>query len=309
MKGSRIFYLYLALFLGVAALSTSSIFVKLSTAPAPVIAFYRMLLSTLFIIPMLLWNKNAWKEFRSLTARQLLLFVLSGLLLAVHFILWFESLRFTSVASSTVLVTLQPLFAFIGGYFLFGEKLKGMAIMGGILAILGSIIIGVGDIKIGGMALLGDCLALLGAAVITAYFLIGQHVRKAISLSVYTFIVYLASSVFLIVYCVALQYPLTGYSGENWLLFLGLALIPTLLGHTVMNWLIRWLSTSTISMSILGEPVGTCILAYFILGEIITMEQAVGASVILFGIFLYIYSQQMAGKKELEPKGQQVINS
>lgn len=222
----------------------------------------------------------------------------SGLLLGIHYILWFESLRFTSVASSTVLVTMQPLFAFIGSYFLFGERLKKLSIFGGFLSIIGSCVIGWGDFKIGGTALIGDVLALLGAAVITMYFLIGQHMRKKLSLITYVFICYLSSSLFLLVYSITLKYPLIGYPKSDWLWFFCLALISTILGQTILNWLIKWLSTSTISMSILGEPVGTCILAYYILGQGISYNQILGSAIILIGIAIFLTGQTTRPKKE-----------
>lgn len=264
---------YIFLLVGVLAISTSAIFVKLSTAPAPIIATYRLVFSTLMILPIILLNKKYLIEIKQLTLKQLSAVFSSGLFLAIHYILWFESLRFTSVASSTVLVTMQPLFAFVGSYFFFGEKLKKLSLFGGFLSILGSFIIGFGDFKIGGIALIGDILALLAAGVITAYFLIGQSIRKQLSLVAYVFICYLSSSVFLLGYSVILKYPLVGYPNSDWLWFFCLALISTILGQTVLNWLIKWLSASTISMSILGEPIGTCILAYLILGESITYNQ------------------------------------
>ncbi|MED4731701.1 DMT family transporter [Aneurinibacillus migulanus] len=288
MNNTRAFSLYLLLCFAVLALSTSAIFVKLSSAPAPIIAAYRMFFSTVLLLPIFFYSKTAFQEIRGLTKKKWLLGILSGVFLAIHYVLWFESLRFTSVASSTVLVTLQPIFAFVGGYFLFGEKLKGLAIGGGVLAVFGSFIIGWGDFKIGGDALFGDILALLGAATITAYFLIGQHLRKSLSLVPYTFIGYSTSALFLFGYSLVLNHPITGYPTSDWVLFFCLAFVSTLLGQTIFNWLIKWLNTSTISMSILGEPIGTCILAYFILGEVVTRQQLIGSGVILLGIFLFL---------------------
>ncbi|MCY6485499.1 DMT family transporter [Clostridium aestuarii] len=301
MNNTRSFSLYLFLFIGVFALSTSAIFVKLSSAPAPIIATYRMMFSTFLLLPMLFLQKGTFQEIQNLTRKQWLLGSLSGAFLAFHYGLWFESLHFTSVASSTVFVTLQPLFAFIGGYFLFGEKLKGFAIGGGILALVGSFIIGWGDFKIGGQALFGDMLALLGAVTITVYFFIGQYLRKVLSLITYALIAYSTSALFLLGYSLILGYPLTGYPSSDWMCFLGLAFISTILGQTILNWLIKWLNTSTISMSILGEPIGTCILAYFILGEVVTTQQLIGSSIILFGIFLFLrYNQPVEKSKELK---------
>jgi drug/metabolite transporter (DMT)-like permease len=279
---------YLALFIGVVAVSTSAIFVKLSSAPAPIIATYRLIFSALLTLPLALWSGGVWQEIARMGRTQWGLITCSGAFLASHFLLWFESLQYTSVASSTVLVTLQPLFAFIGGYFLFGERLRLLALSGGLLAIAGSFIIGWGDFRVGGMALWGDILALLGAATVTGYFLIGQYVRKAMSLSAYTLIVYTVTSLFLVGYDLLLGIPLTGYPWADWGWFFCLALFPTLLGHSIFNWAIKWLSTSTISMSILGEPVGTAILAYFILGEVLNLPQWIGGGVIMLGIFLFI---------------------
>ncbi|MFD0960211.1 DMT family transporter [Paenibacillus chungangensis] len=281
---------YIAMFLGAVALSTSAIFVKLTEAPASVIAFYRMLFSALLIMPLLMADaRSSLRHIRSFTRRQWMMCLLAGFFLAVHFVLWFESLNYTSVTSSTVLVTLQPLFAIAGGAWLFRERLRMAAIGGGLLAIAGSFIIGWGDMQISGLALFGDLLALMGAAVVTVYFMIGQSVRKELELFPYTFIVYAASALYLLVYCLATGEALTGYESSDWLWMFLLALIPTVFGQTVFNWLVKWLSATTISMSILLEPVGTAILAYFILGEMVTLRQIIGGSVILCGVGIFLY--------------------
>ncbi|MDA5108286.1 DMT family transporter [Brevibacillus thermoruber] len=291
---------YLALFLGVAAVSTSAIFVKLSSAPAPIIATYRLVFSVLLTLPLLFWNRGAIGEMMRMPGRQWLLCLLSGAFLASHFLLWFESLNFTSVASSTVLVTLQPLFAFVGGYFFFGERIRPLALTGGLLAIAGSFVIGWGDFRVGGMALWGDILALMGAATVTGYWLVGQYVRQHLSSFSYTLVVYTITSVLLVAYDLALGYPLAGYRAEDWGWFFCLALFPTLLGHSIFNWVIKWLNTTTISMGILGEPVGTAILAYIILGEVITLPQWVGGLIILAGIYLFIRCNTAKGVESRE---------
>lgn len=306
LKNSHKIIHYLFLFFGVLAISTSAIFVKLSAAPAPIIATYRLVFSTLMILPVILFNKKYILEIKKLKLKQLAAVFSSGIFLAIHYILWFESLRFTSVASSTVLVTMQPLFAFIGSYFFFGERLKKLSLFGGFLSIFGSCIIGFGDFKIGGIALIGDILALLAAGVITAYFLIGQSVRKNLSLVAYVFICYLSSSIFLLAYSVILKYPLIGYANSDWLWFFCLALISTILGQTVLNWLIKWLSASTISMSILGEPVGTCTLAFLILGESLSYNQIIGSIIILIGICIFLIGQTVKVKDDISSNSKAV---
>ena len=140
---------------------------KLASAEAGIIAFYRMLFSVLIMAPLFL--RGYTKELITLKRRDWLFSSVAGFL-AFHFILWFESLNYTSVASSTVLVTLQPLFAFVGTYFFFKEKITMKTIIAGSIAIIGSVLIGWGDFKVSGTAFYGDVLALIACALATAYF-------------------------------------------------------------------------------------------------------------------------------------------
>lgn len=280
---------YIAVVIGVIAVSTSAIFVKLASgAPAGIIAFYRLFFAVLLMLPTILIKYRP--EIRSIKKRDWLLATLSGVFLALHFILWFESLNYTSVASSVVLVTLQPIFAFVGTYFFFGERFSVAAIISMLITLIGSFVISWGDFQISGLALFGDILALLGAAAVTGYFLLGQQMRRNLSLMTYTFIVYGISSITLLIYNVAVQNTFIGFPAEHWLWFLALAIIPTFLGHTLFNWALRWLSTSTISMAIVFEPIGATLLAYYILGEIVTPSQWLGGTIVIFGLFLFIMS-------------------
>ncbi len=280
---------YLTLFLGVLALSTSAIFVKLAAAPSAITAFYRLLFALLLLLPLLLLNKAYWQDLQSLSRRQWQTGLLSGLFLAIHYILWFESLNYTSVASSTVIVTLQPLFSFAGGYLLFKERFNVSAILSSIVALLGSFIIAWGDFEISMQALYGDLLAFIAAGFITAYFFIGQHMRQKLPVVPYSILGYAASTFFLAVYALSQQLSFIDYSQNTWAAFLGIALISTILGQMLLNLLLKWLSTSVISMSILGETIGTCILAYFILGEVITLQQGIGIIVTLAGLGLFLF--------------------
>ncbi|HLR62948.1 MAG TPA: DMT family transporter [Lentibacillus sp.] len=280
---------YIPVVIGVISVSTSAVLVKLADqAPSAIIANYRLLLAVLIMAPyILLKNRD---EFQFIQKRDWLFSSFAGIFLAFHFIVWFESLNYTSVASSVVLVTLQPIFAFLGTYFFFQERFSYGAIISMVIALLGSVIISWGDFQISGIALFGDVLALLGAILITAYFLMGQRVRKRLSLMTYTFVVYGISSVTLFLYNLIAGNTFFGYSADHWLIFLALAIFPTFLGHTLFNWALKWLSTATISMGIVFEPVGASILAYFILGETITWSQWLGGSIVLFGLFLFIMS-------------------
>ncbi|WP_406945407.1 DMT family transporter [Halobacillus sp. SY10] len=288
---------YIILFIGVLSISTSAIFVKLAgDAPAAMIAFYRLAIAVGIMAPYVLWKH--FDEIKQTNKKDWVLAILSGVFLAFHFILWFESLNYTTVASSVVLVALQPVFAFMGTYLFFKERFTVGAILSLVITLTGSVIIGWGDFQISGTALFGDLLALLGAITVTGYFLLGQNLRKRQSIMTYTFIAYGMAAATLLLYNLALDYSFTGYDGDQWLIFLGLAIIPTFFGHTLFNWTLKWFSTSTISMAVLVEPIGASILAYWILDEVITWTQWLGGSIVIFGLMMFILSTM----KKVKPK-------
>lgn len=289
---------YFALIVGVIAVSASAIFVKFSDAPSGVIAFYRLLFSVLFMLPVFLMKYV--KELALISGRDWLYATLAGVFLSFHFILWFESLNYTSVASSTVLVTLQPLFAFVGTFLFFKERFTLKAILCAVAAIVGSVIISWGDFQVSGTALFGDILALLACALVTAYLMFGQSVRKRISLVTYTFVVYSISSIVLLLYVLIVGESLYPYPKNEWWNFILLALIPTLLGHSLFNWAIKWISTSIISMAILFEPVGATILAYYLLSEKVLFTQVLGGSVVIVGISLFLLNERSGKQKKIK---------
>ncbi|MBM7694630.1 drug/metabolite transporter (DMT)-like permease [Peribacillus deserti] len=297
---------YLIMAIGVISVSTSAIFVKLSSAPSGVIAFYRILFSALLTMPVFLIKYR--HELRNITKKDWLYTVLSGSFLAFHFILWFESLNYTSVASSTVLVTLQPLFAFAGTFIFFKERYSKTAVFSGVIAIAGSVLISWGDFRVSGEALWGDVLALIACLLVTIYMLFGQTVRKRMNLITYTFLVYTISAFVLLGYVLAVGEPLGPYPVSDWVYFSLLAVIPTLLGHTLFNWSIKWLSASTISMGILFEPVGASILAYYLLKEQVVWTQVSGAAIVIGGIILFIMDERKT-RMRIKLKNQQTVQS
>ncbi|MBY7142379.1 DMT family transporter [Virgibacillus sp. NKC19-3] len=280
---------YIAVIIGVITVSASAVFVKMAdSAPSGIIANYRLLFAVIIMLPVVLYKYR--HEFRWISIKNWVLFILAGVFLALHFILWFESLNYTSVASSVVLVTLQPIFTFLGTYFFFKERFSSGAIISMIIVLFGSLLISWGDFQLSGMALFGDILALLGAITITVYLLFGQRVQKNLSLMTYTFVVYGISSMTLIIYNLAQNNPFFGYPSDHWWIFLALAVFPTFFGHTLFNWALKWLNSSTISMAVTFEPVGATILAYIILGEVVTWSQLLGGTIVIFGLFLFILS-------------------
>lgn len=277
---------YIPIAIGVIAVALSAIFVKLANADAEVIAFYRMFFSVLIMAPVFFWKYTA--ELKRLTKRDWTFSVIAGIFLAFHFILWFDSLNYTSVASSTVLVTLQPLFAFAGTYFFFKERFSLKTVFSGLIAIGGSILISWGDFKISGTALYGDMLALIACALVTAYLLFGQDVRKRLSLVTYTFVVYGISTVTLFIYILIKGGSFGPYPANDWLWFILLAIVPNLLGHTLFNWSLKYVSTNVISIAILFEPIGAAILAFYVFNEHLISTQVIGGFIVIAGIMLFV---------------------
>ncbi|MGE7915145.1 DMT family transporter [Lysinibacillus xylanilyticus] len=283
-------HLYIPIFIGVVSVSLSAILVKLANAEAGVIAFYRMLFSVLLMAPLFFWKYT--NEVKQLRIRDWLFSSIAGIFLAFHFILWFESLNYTSVASSTVLVTLQPLFAFAGTYFFFKEEITVKTIIAGAIAIIGSVLISWGDFKVSGTAFYGDMLALIACVLVTAYFLFGQDVRKRLSLVTYTMIVYVVSTITLFIYVLIKGESFGPYSIMDWIWFILLAIVPNLFGHTLFNWSIKYVSTNVVSIAMLFEPIGAAILALVIFKEYLIATQIIGGFIVIVGILLFIVDEK-----------------
>ncbi|MGE7114616.1 DMT family transporter [Lysinibacillus sp. NPDC047702] len=281
---------YIPIFIGVISVSLSAIFVKLANAEAGIIAFYRMLFSVLIMAPLFFWRYT--KELQQLSRRDWLFSSIAGIFLAFHFILWFESLNYTSVASSTVLVTLQPLFAFVGTYFFFKEKITMKTIFAGAIAIVGSVLISWGDFKLSGTAFYGDMLALIACVLVTAYFLFGQDVRKRLSLVTYTMLVYVVSTITLFIYVLIKGESFGPYPVMDWVWFILLAIVPNLFGHTLFNWSIKYVSTNVVSVAILFEPIGAALLALLIFKEYLIVTQLIGGLIVIMGILLFVIDEK-----------------
>ncbi len=277
---------YIPIMIGVISVSLSAILVKLANAESGIIAFYRMLFSVIIMSP-IFFLKYA-HEIKLLTKRDWIFSGVAGIFLAFHFILWFESLQYTSVASSTVLVTMQPLFAFVGTYFFFGEKITIKTMVAAAIAITGSILISWGDFRVSGPALYGDILALIACALVTGYLLFGQDVRKRLSLITYTMVVYTSSTICLFFYVLIKGESFGPYPAIDWMWFVLLAIIPNLLGHNLFNWSLKFVSTNVISIAILFEPIGAAILAFFVFEEYLIPSQFIGGSVVIVGIMLFV---------------------
>jgi len=274
----------LVLFVGIVAVSFASIFIRLAEAPPLIIAAYRLGLASLVIGPVALIRSG--QELRALSRRDLLYLVIAGVFLALHFGLWIASLSHTTVASSVILVTMSPLFVGLLSHLLGMDRIT-KGILGGILlSLLGSVAIGYGDFALGGGALWGDILALGGAVMVTGYLLVGRRLRQRLSLLPYVSLTYSAAAAVTVILCLFTGERFTGYSSTTYLMFILLALLPQVIGHSAFNWALGYLSAPFVSVTILGEPVGATILAYLILKEVPTVLKIAGGAMILLGIYL-----------------------
>ena len=281
---------FAALGLGILGVSFSSIFtVQLArdnVAPLA-IAFYRMALATVLLAPPTLVVKRS--EILSLTRKEWLYLINGGLFLAVHFGSWITSLNYIPIATSAVLVNSHPLFVVLAAWLFLGEKPTRLSIIGTIAGLLGMLIIGREGLT-ADFALFGDTLAVIGALAVVGYFIIGRKVRERLSLLGYVTPLYAACSFFLLIWALATQTTLFPFSVTNWIYFAALAIVPTILGHTVFNWAIKHVRPSTISVTFLGEPVIASILAFFFFRQQPSLATLFGGVFILCGVYLTIRS-------------------
>ena len=305
----------LMMVVGIMAVSTSSIFVRYAQQDAAsiVVAAGRLTLASLLLAPIALTRRR--HELRLLSRQQLAFSILAGAILAVHFATWITSLEYTTVASSVVLVTTNPLWVALLSPLFLKEKITRMVLVGIVLALAGGIVVGLSDACtlsqgalvcppasefLTGRAFIGDILALLGALAGAGYMMIGRRVRSGISLISYTFLVYGVAAVFLLIWMAATGHSLLGHSPRLFFWLLMLALVPQLIGHSSFNWALKYLSAAYVSVSFLGEPIGTIILAYFLLNEVPSGIKLIGAILILTGIGVASRSELLAMRRKTQ---------
>jgi drug/metabolite transporter (DMT)-like permease len=276
--------LYIALFLGVVSISFAVIFIRLADAPPLVIGTYRMLIAAAVITPYYMIRYRGLPQ--KLNRRDVLLMLVSASFLALHFGLWITSLEYTTIASSVVLATSHPVFVAVISYFLWQERLHRKVVMGIAVALGGVAIINYGGFALSADALWGNILAFLSAAALGVYLIIGRHLKERVRLLPYLSAVYGGAALILLAVTLIVGYSLTGYSTNTYIMFLLLAFVPQLAGHTLLNQSVRLLSATIVSAAILGEPVGAIMLGYMILGEGITVTEAVGSLLTLSGILM-----------------------
>ena len=278
---------FIMIIVGVIGISMSSIFVKYSTAPSAVTAAYRLIWTILLMAPVTFGSREIRRELFHLERKNLWLSVLSGVFLAFHFTLWFESLRHTSVASSTTIVCTEVIWVSLGYALFLKGRMHFRAVLAIAVTLVGSVLIALADSSTGGAHLYGDLLSLLAAIAVAAYVLLGRIVRETVSTTVYTFVVYASCAGVLLCFCLIQGNPLFGYGISGIVVGLLLAVFSTILGHSIFSWCLKYFSPSFVSASKLCEPVVAAILAGFLFGESPAALQLLGGAMILAGVFYY----------------------
>jgi drug/metabolite transporter (DMT)-like permease len=283
----------LVLTLGVIAVSWGAILVRLAAAPALVVGAYRLVMASLILTPIALYRNG--EDLRRLTRQDVLLMMASGLFLGLHFATWISSLTYTSVASSVVLVSTTPLFVGLAARFLLNEHVSLQMFAGIAIATLGGAIIGWGDFRVSGKALWGDLLAVVGAMAVAAYFLIGRNLRRRLSLLTYVTPTYWTAAVVLVIAALLSGQNVAGYPLRTYVVILLMAIGPQVIGHSSFNWALGYLSPTFVTVSILGEPVGSTVLAYWILNESPSTTKLLGGAAILAGIYVCSRAEAVGG--------------
>ena len=266
--------------LGVVSVSFAAIFIRMADAHPTSIALMRMILATIFMGVLWLIRREGKPQ---LTDWPYL--AGSGIFLALHFYTWIASFQHTTVVSSVVLVSTTPLFVVLLSRIFLKESIKLSQVVGLVLCICGTLVIGLSDIgSVGGASLLGNTLALAGALFAALYWLIGRKVRRRLAMLPYTTTVYGVAAVVLLGISLFSGLSLGPFSASSWYAFLGLAGVCTVLGHSSLNYAIGKLSASFISVAALGEPIGAALWAALFFAELPTAGQIVGGLLVLTGI-------------------------
>ncbi len=276
------------LVVGVLAISTSAVLVRLADAPGLAAAFYRCTFASLLLVPWALVRYRG--ALRATTRRERWLLIGSGAALGAHFASWLPSINLTSIAASVVLVQTTPIWVVAIGR-VFGERASRRAVVGILVALVGTAIIVFPDRGGGSQALLGDLLAILGAMFGAVYVLLGRSLRSSLPVVPYTAVVYPVAAAGLAVAMVVAQVSFTGYSSRQWGLFVAMTVGPQLLGHTVFNLLLGYMSATAVSVVLLAEPVGATILGAMVIGEVPGLTTVLGGVVVLAGVVVALRAE------------------
>lgn len=282
---NRALSLPLLLVIGVLAISSAAVFIKLSTdAPPLVIAAARMTIATLVLLPVMTVTRRG--RLVRIPPRHWKFVALAGAMIAAHFAFWITSLKHTSVLSSVVLVTTNPLFVGIGSYIFFRERIAAGLVIGILMGVAGGVLITLSDAKDTPGSVYGNLLSLGGAIMMSGYLMVGRKIRKDVDALSYLLAVNGIAAVILCAAVAIVGHSPWGYQPSTYLYFLLLGIVPQLIGHGALNYALKHVTATLIAVCILGEPLGASLFAYFFLGEAVTPLQGLGGALILGGILL-----------------------
>jgi drug/metabolite transporter (DMT)-like permease len=271
---------------GMLVVSTAAIAIRFAQKEAPSlsIAAGRLTLASLLLAPIVLSRHR--QELRRLNRSELGRAAVAGLFLALHFASWITSLEFTSVAASVVLVATSSLFVGLLSPLLLKESVAPGMLAGILVAVVGSGVLGLGDVGGGNAPLVGDLLALAGAVCAAGYLMIGRTLRPKLSLFTYIFVVYSVAALLLLIIALASRQPMGGFSSVTygWIFFLAVG--PQLVGHSAFNWALRYLSAAYVTVTLLSEPIVSSLLAWLLLSEPPTALEVLGGGLILVGLLV-----------------------
>ena len=277
--------------MGVLAVSSAAVMIRVAGAPALAVAFWRCALGVAILLPSALIRRDRFPRGRTLYVG-----IASGVALGAHFGFWISSLDYTSVAASVVLVSNTPVFVAILAYLLFGEKTTPVSFAGILVALGGTAVISQ-DGSVGSAALFGNALAIVGALTFTVYVLVGRSQRSAaepVGVLPYSIVLYSAAALTLLPAALLSGDRLWGYSGETWFWLAAITVGPQIMGHTVFNWALRYVEASVISGTVLAEPVVASLLAWLVLSEKPGIATVLGGAIVLVGIFLLLRGRRSA---------------
>lgn len=274
--------------IGILGISLSAIFVRFSKAPSAVTAFYRLFFTVILLSPMLFSNAEHRTELKNCSFKNFFLSALGGIFLALHFTFWFESLYHTSVASSTAIVCTEVIWVALGYAVFMKGKLSKLAVLSIIITFFGNICIAFSDSShASGNALYGDFISLTAAIFVAIYMLIGQKMRKEMSTTVYTYIVYFFCMTSLFITIAFQKIPFWKYGMNPAICGLLLGIFSTLLGHSIFTWCLKYFSPAFVSASKLCEPIVASGIALILFGEIPAPLQILGGIITLAGVLFY----------------------
>jgi len=300
--------------IGVLGTSFAAIFVEWSLSPRVLLAFYRLLFTVLIIIPIFL-RMRGWRQLRTLSTKNILIIIGAGVALAFHFVLWFFSIDYTTIASAVIIVDISAIFTAVFAFLILKESLNRWRIIGISIALIGVVVISLTDwTQASELAVLGDMLALMAAVFAGIYFVAGRKSRQGLDVIPYVFLLYISCTITLLLAClftgtpllppIPHDYPLQPqqFFLQEYLLFVGIAVVSTIFGHTLYNWALKYVDAAVVGIALLAEPIGSILLAFAFFMAIPHPIVIVGGALVLVGIYLSFRKNKNTIEKEQKKK-------